>query len=227
MQPAKDPFTGLDFPAPAPRPTASKILLVNRPGAPQSSILGAQLLPLDPKGDIVPFDAANDVLGGDFNARLNMDLREEKGWSYGVFGQEAVMLHAVPYQVSAPVQADRTGDSLAALNQLINDFVTTKGVTKEERDRVITKSINQLPGEFETSGAVLGAMMNIDMLGKPDNYYETLAPEYRALDQAKLDAAARAALDPKGFIWIVVGDAAKVRPQLEKLGMPIEVVEAP
>jgi hypothetical protein len=70
-------------------------------------------------------------------------------------------------------------------------------------------------------------MMNIDMLGKPDNYYETLAPEYRSLTQAKLDAAARAALDPKGFTWIVVGDAAKVRPQLEKLGMPIEVVEAP
>ena len=87
---------------------------------------------------------------------------------------------------------------------------------------MITKSINQLPGQFETNGAVLGAMMNIDMLGKPDNYYETLAPEYRALDQAKLDA-----LDPKGFTWIVVGDAAKVRPQLEKLGMPIEVVEAP
>jgi hypothetical protein len=65
------------------------------------------------------------------------------------------------------------------------------------------------------------------MLGKPDNYYETLAPEYRSLTQAKLDAAARAALDPKGFTWIVVGDAAKIRPQLDKLGMPIEVVEAP
>ena len=215
------------FIATAPRPTSPKILLVNRPGAPQSSILGAQLLPLDPKGDIVPFDAANDVLGGDFNARLNMDLREDKGWSYGVYGQEAVMLHAVPYQISAPVQADRTGDSLAQLNKLLTEFVTSKGVTQAERDRVITKSINQLPGEFETSGAVLGAMLNIDMLGKPDNYYETLAPEYRALDQAKLDAAARAALDPKGFTWIVVGDAAKVRPQLEKLGMPIEVVEAP
>jgi predicted Zn-dependent peptidase len=70
-------------------------------------------------------------------------------------------------------------------------------------------------------------MMNIDMLGKPDNYYETLAPEYRALTPAKLDQAARSALDPKGFTWIVVGDAAKVRPQLEKLGIPIEVVEAP
>jgi predicted Zn-dependent peptidase len=156
-----------------------------------------------------------------------MDLREDKGWSYGVGGSESVNLHAVPYMVSAPVQADRTGDSLAELNQLLTDFVTTKGVTQEERDRVVTKSINELPGDFETSGAVLGAMMDIDMLGRPDNYYETLAPEYRALTTARLDKAARAALDPKGFTWIVVGDAARIRPQLDKLGMPIEVVEAP
>jgi predicted Zn-dependent peptidase len=215
------------FIAAPPRPATPKILLVNRPGAPQSSILGGQLLPLDPRGDIIPFDAANDALGGDFLARLNMDLREDKGWSYGVGGNESVMLHAVPYTVSAPVQADRTGDSLAELNRLITEFVTTKGVTPEELNRVVTKSINQLPGEFETSGAVLGAMMNIDMLGYPDNYYETLAPEYRAQTRASLDKAARSALDPKGFTWIVVGDAAKVRPQLEKLGMPIEVVDAP
>jgi len=216
-----------NFVAPTARPASPRILLVNRTGAPQSSIIGAQLLPLDPKGDIVPFDAANDALGGDFSARLNMDLREDKGWSYGVGGGESINLHAVPYTVSAPVQADRTGDSLAELNKLITDFLTSNGVTAEERERVVTKSINELPGEFETSGAVLSAMMNIDMLGKPDNYYETLAPKYRALTQASLDAAARGALDPKGFIWIVVGDAAKVRPQLEKLGMPIEVVEAP
>src|SRR5207248_3842153 len=215
------------FTAPPPRPTAPKILLVNRPGAPQSSILGAELLPIDPKGDIVPFDAANDALGGDFLARLNMDLREDKGWSYGVSGDENVMLHAVPYTVSAPVQADRTGDSLVELNRQIDEFLTTRGVTPEELSRVVTKNINQLPGEFETSGAVLGAMMNIDMLGRPDNYYETLAPEYRAQTTASLDKAARSALDPKGFTWIVVGDAAKVRPQLEKLGMPIEIVEAP
>ena len=215
------------FTAPPPRPTSPKILLINRPGAPQSTILGAQLLPIDPKGDIVPFDAANDVLGGDFLARLNMDLREEKGWSYGVGGGESVNLHAVPYTISAPVQADRTADSVAELNRLVTEFLTTKGATQDERDRVVARSINELPGDFETSGAVLGAMMNIDMLGRPDNYYETLAPEYRSLTTAKLDQAARAALDPRGFIWIVTGDAAKLKPQLEKLGMPIEVVEAP
>jgi zinc protease len=215
------------FTAPPPRPTGPKILLINRPGAPQSSIVGAQLLPIDPKADIVPFDAANDALGGDFLSRLNMDLREDKGWSYGVSGSEDVRLHAVPYVVSAPVQADRTVDSLIELTQQINDFVTTKGVTQEERDRVVTKNINQLPGQFETSGAVLGAIMDMDMLDKPDNYYETLAPEYRTLTTASLDQAARSLLDPKGFTWIVVGDAAKLKPQLEKLGMPVEVVEAP
>jgi predicted Zn-dependent peptidase len=216
-----------NFAAPAPRPSSPKILLVNRPGAPQSSIVGAQLLPLDPRGDIIPFDTANEVLGGNFLSRLNMDLRETKGWSYGVSGSESLMLHAVPYVVSAPVQADRTGDALQALNAQINEFLTSKGVTQEELTRSVANNINALPGEFETSGAVLGAMMNDDLLGRPDNYYETLPAKYRAQTTASLDQAARSTLDPKGFTWIVVGDAAKVRPQLEKLGIPIEVVEAP
>jgi len=215
------------FSAPPPRPSAPRILLVDRAGAPQSSIVGGELLPLDPKGEIVAFDTANDVLGGTFLSRLNMDLREDKGWSYGVSGNENVMLHAVPYVVSAPVQADKTGEALAELNQQMTKFLTTKGVTGEELSRTVENSVNQLPGEFETSGAVLGAMMGIDMLGRPDNYYETLPAKYRAQTAASLDQAARAALDPKGFTWIVVGDAAKIRPQLEKLGMPIEVVEAP
>jgi predicted Zn-dependent peptidase len=138
-----------------------------------------------------------------------------------------VVEHAVPYMVSAGVQADRVGDSLAALNQDITEFLTTKGVTQEERDRTIANSINRLPGEFETSGSLLNAMLVIDVLKRPDNYYATLPARYRAQTAASLDQAARSALDPKAFTWIVVGDAAKVRPQLEKLGMPIEVVEAP
>jgi predicted Zn-dependent peptidase len=215
------------FTAPPPRPTAPRILLVNRPGAPQASIVGGQLLPIAPSADIVPFDTANDVLGGTFLSRINMDLRETKGWSYGVSGDESVVEHAVPYMVSAGVQADRVGDSLAALNQDITEFLTTKGVTQEERDRTIANSINRLPGEFETSGSLLNAMLVIDVLKRPDNYYATLPARYRAQTAASLDQAARSALDPKAFTWIVVGDAAKVRPQLEKLGMPIEVVEAP
>lgn len=215
------------FPALPPRPASPKILLVNRPGAPQSSILGAELLPLDPKGDIVPFDTANDVLGGTFLSRLNMDLREDKGWSYGVSGDASTLEHAVPYHISAPVQADKTADALAELNKQLNDFLTTKGVTQEELVRTVANSVNRLPGQFETSGAVLSAMMSMDVLQRPDNYYETLAPRYRAQSTQSLDQAARSALDPKGFVWIVVGDAPRLKPQLAKLGMPIEEVEAP
>ncbi len=215
------------FTAPPPRPGSPKILLVNRTGAPQSSILGFQLLPVDPQSDIVPLSTANDILAGDFLSRINMDLRESKGWSYGSGGRPQFLEKAVPYVISAPVQADRTGDSLAEMQSQIGDFLSTKGVTEEELGRTIASSINELPGEFETSDAVLNAMMTMDLLGRPDDYYEKLAPEYRAQTRGSLDQAARKVIDPKGFTWIVVGDAAKIRPQLEKLGLPIEVVEAP
>ena len=93
-----------------PRPASAKILLINRPGSPQSSIVGAQLLPIDPRADIVPFDTANDVLGGTFLSRLNMDLREDKGWSYGVNGDESVLEHAVSTSSRRPSR--RTGPAI-------------------------------------------------------------------------------------------------------------------
>ena len=68
-------------------------------------------------------------------------------------------------------------------------------------------------------------MITNDLLGRPDNYYETLAPLYRAQTRATLDQAFRGAIAPEGFVWVVVGDAAKIRPQLEKLKMPIEVIQ--
>ncbi len=82
-----------------------------------------------------------------------------------------------------------------------------------------------MPGRFETSDAVLSAMQTNALLGRPDNYYELLADKYRAQTRASLDAAARAAIAPRGFVWGVVGDAAKIRPQLAKLGMPLEVIQ--
>ena len=214
------------FTAPTPRPTAARILLIDRPGAPQSTILGGQLLPVSSRSDLVPLTTANDVLGGNFLSRLNSDLRETKGWSYGVGGSASALANAVPYVVSAPVQADRTGDSLIALNSNIGDFLSTKGVNPEELDRTVANSVNELPGQFETSAALLTAMQRSDLLGRPDDYYVGLPARYRALNAASLDSAIRGVLDPKGFVWIVVGDAAKVRPQLEKVGLPVEVVEA-
>jgi zinc protease len=209
--------------APA-RPAKSRIVLIDRPGSPQSVISGGQLTPLDPKSDILEATSGNFVLGGDFLSRINMDLRETRGWSYGVNGNFGIREHSVPYIVSAPVQSDRTADSIAALDAQFGSFLGTKGITAEELQRATTNSINGLPGRFETSGAVLSAMMSNDLLGRPDNYFETVADKYRAQTVAGVDRAIRGALTQQGFVWVVVGDAAKVRPQLAKLGLPIEVM---
>ena len=214
------------FSAPPSRPSASRIVLIDRPGSPQSVILGGQVTGVDPRSDIVSLTGANEVLGGNFLSRINMDLRETKGWSYGVGANFRLNQNSAPYVVSAPVQADRTGDSIAALNSQFRDFLSSKGVTPEELSRVVSNNVDALSGQFETSSAVLGALISNRLFGRPDNYQEQLAAKYRALSTAGLDSSLRQAIDPNGFVWVVVGDAAKVRPQLEKLGLPIEVAEA-
>ncbi|HET9810122.1 MAG TPA: pitrilysin family protein [Sphingomicrobium sp.] len=213
------------FTAPPARPASPKIVLIDRPDSPQSIILGGQITPIDPMGDIVPISGASEVLGGNFLSRINMDLRETKGWSYGVRGSIGLNVHAVPYLVQAPVQANRTGDSIAALNQQIENILGTKGITEEELTRLVSNNVDALPGRFETSDAVLAAMIQNATYGRPDNYYELLASKYRGLTRAQLDAALKGAVDPEGFVWVVVGDAKTVKPQLEKLGMPVEVMQ--
>ncbi|MEO5578770.1 MAG: pitrilysin family protein [Sphingomicrobium sp.] len=214
-----------NFTALPPRPTSPRIVLIDRPASPQSIILGAQLTPIDPRSDIVPVSGASEVLGGNFLSRMNMDLRETKGWSYGVGGNVSYNLNSSTYIIRAPVQADRTGDSIKALNQQIALFLGKKGVTQEELGRAVSNNVQALPGRFETSNAVLSAMMSNDLYGRPDNYFELLGDRYRGLTRTGADQALRAALDPRGFVWVVVGDAAKVKPQLDKLGIPVEIVQ--
>jgi predicted Zn-dependent peptidase len=182
--------------------------------------------PLDPKDDLLTAITANEVLGAGFLSRINMDLREEKGWSYGVRGGFSQLEGAVPYIVNAPVQADKTGAALAALQSEIGAFLSDRGVTAPEFERTINGRTRELAGSFETSGRVLAAMQANDLLGRPDDYYDGIAQKYRALTAGQLDAAARQAIDPKDFVWVVVGDASKVRGQLDSIGLPVEVVSA-
>ncbi len=210
------------MPAPA-SSSGSRIILIDRPNSPQSFILGAQLTPLDAStAEFIDFNSANNALGGSFLARLNMNLRETKGWSYGVTGRAQPREKAVVYTISGGVQADRTGDSLAEMIRETRQFLTTSGVSAEELARSQAAEIGELPGRFETSPAVLGAMQSLALFRRPDNYYEMLVPRYRSQTAQSLDAAARAALKADGFVWIVVGDASTVRAQLDPLGLPIE-----
>ena len=201
-----------------------RILLVDRPNSPQSYIYGGQVLDLQGTAEILPLLTVNDALGGSFLSRLNMDLRETRGWSYGVRGAVNRFAGPVAYTIRAPVQADQTGPSIAALLEDVEAFLTTDGIRPVEVERAITGSIRELPGSFETSGALLASMQRNELYDRPDDYYDGLAQMYRALDAAELDAAARAAIDPDAFVWVVVGEAEQVRPQLDALGLPVETV---
>ena len=214
------------FGARPPAPSGSRIVLVDRPDSPQSIIYAGQITPIVATGDMVPINAATDVFGGGTAARLSMDLRESKGWSYGAYGGLQIRDRAVPYVIQAPVQSDRTGESVAAIRMMLKDIASTKGVTGDELAQAVSNNVDGLPGQFETGGAVLAAMITNDQFGRPDNYYELLGGQYRALTTAGADAAFRGAIDPDKFVFVVVGDAKKVRPQLDKLGLPVEVVEA-
>jgi predicted Zn-dependent peptidase len=211
-------------PIPAARP---RIVLIDRPQSPQSVILGGQILAAEGTQDLLNLTAANEALGGSFLARINMELRERRGWSYGARGAPNLFEHQVPYIITAPVQADRTGESIAAAMEMVRDFLTTTGVKPEEMNRIVMGNTRALPGQFETSGAILGALRSNALYHRPDNYWTTVADRYRAMNAQTLDATARRYINPNNFVWVVVGDASRIRPQLERLNMPIEVLTLP
>ena len=122
-----------DLPAPKPR-----IVLIDRPQSPQSLILGGVVLPVTGR-DLVAFNAANEVIGNGFLSRINQDIRETRGWSYGLNGRVTLAEQRSPYIVTAPVQADRTGESIRVLMDQYETFLGDKGVTAAEARRTIAE----------------------------------------------------------------------------------------
>ncbi|MFT8736017.1 MAG: pitrilysin family protein [Zymomonas mobilis] len=213
----------------APAPQKSGILLINRPNSPQSLILAGSALPLKGQGDdstLFDLTVANDILGGQFLARLNMDLRESKGWSYGVHSRVYKMVGPSAFMIRAPVQTNQTGPAVSTLKADTVSFLTDQGITAKELEDTLTGDIRQLPGSFESGDDVLTGMMTLNRFGRPDTYFDSLASRYRGLTVATLDATARRWLDANKLLWVVVGDANVVKPQLEKTGMPIETMSA-
>jgi zinc protease len=205
-------------------PRAPRVILIDKPGSPQSLILAGHVLPgLGTDRDLA-IDAMNGVLGGSFTARINMNLREEKGWSYGARTQLQGARGPRPMLVSAPVQTDRTGDSLAELVRELNAIKTTKPIADAEMARVIAGYTRELPGRFETSNAVLGSLISSALYGRPLDYAATLAQRYGALTLADLQSAANDLVQPSSLVWVVVGDLSKIRAQVEPLGIgPVEI----
>ncbi len=219
------PEKNLAVPSPAPR---TRLVVIDRPNSPQSVIYAARLLePTGATRGLEALDLANEVLGDGFLSRLNMIIREEKGWSYGVRSGVSAPEGQRLLTVGAPVQSDRTGDSIALILATMNDFASGKArVDPTELNRVTDGNIRGLPNRFETNSQVLNALLGMQARGLPDDYYTNLAATYRALGGQAIDSAARDYLAGKDLTIVVVGDRKVIDPQLAKLGLPVENMEA-
>ena len=223
------PVKPMAVPVPAPR---DRIVLIDRPGSPQSFILAARVLPLSGRTGTggtgqETLDLASEVLGDGFLARLNLDLREDKGWSYGVFSTVTRPIGPRSLEVFAPVQSDRTGDSIRLILADMKAFPATKPTTAQERERVTEGNIRGLPNRYETNRQVLQTIIQNDRLGRPDDYVATLPARWRTVDATALDRAASTWLQPAGLTIVVVGDRKLVEPQLAGIGLPVEAPPAP
>jgi len=209
----------------APAPATPQIVLINRPGSAQATISGGQVLNVPDREEMIPLILANQALGDGFLSRINMNLREGKHWSYGASGSFAAQLQEVTYTADTSVQQDQVGPAIIELRKEVSDFVTTRPMTQGELDFVRGKALRSVSSLFNSAGAVLSSMQENARRGRPDDYYSHIGERFQALTLDQLRNVMRTTLTPKTWIWVVVGDAAVIRPQLAPLGLPVRVLE--
>ena len=199
--------------------TAPRVILIDRPNSPQSLILAGLIGPAGTDGNSVAYSVANDAIGGQFSARVNMNLREDKGWSYGASTFLWGARGQRPWIVYAPVQTDRTADSMAELQREFSEFITDNPVTEEELERSINNSVRSLPGQYETAGSVRSSLVSSFNYHRPWDYPAGLTAQYRAMDLDQARAAAAEVVHPEQLVWLVIGDAAQIEDSIRDLGL--------
>ncbi len=204
-----------------------RVYLLDRPGAQQSTILVGQLMPSSRAPDRLELNTANAVLGGTFTSRINMNLREQKHWSYGARSGLPETLGQRPWLLSAPVQSDRTLEAIAEIRREVAEFTGSRPATVEEIEKVRSRDVRALSGLYETNAAVSGAIADIVLFGRPDDYVRTLKQRLEAQTDAGVHAAAAQAFRPDALTWVIVGDLARIEAPIRQLGFgTVQVVDA-
>ncbi len=194
------------------------VYILDRPGSIQSAILAMHIAPPKANPDEIAIETMNTVLGGDFTARVNMNLREDKHWSYGARSLIWDARGQRPFLVYAPVQADKTKEAMQEISAELTGIIGERPVSADELDRAIKSQTLTLPGSWETNGAVLGSINEIVRFGYADDYFDTYADRIRALTLTKVQAAAQKNLQPDKVVWVVVGDRESIEPGIRELG---------
>ena len=202
-----------------PQPAKDVVYLIDRPGSGQSLILAAQLAPPFNNPDQIPLMLVNDIFGGNFSSRINMNLREDKHWSYGVGSRLIPARGQRPFVSFSPVQTDKTKESMQVLIDEYKDIVGGKPITGPELKDEQSNATLALPGSFETTQQLSGAYANILQYNLPENYYNTFTQKVLAVTSTEANEVAKKYIEPNHLVWVVVGDMSKVEAGIRSLNI--------
>ncbi|MDO9039110.1 MAG: pitrilysin family protein [Lutibacter sp.] len=198
--------------------TKNTLYLMNRPESQQSVIIAGHLTEKYGAFSEIALEQMVSILGGDFTSRINMNLREDKHWAYGAAGFVMDAQQERPFLLYAPVQTDKTAESVKELRKEISEFVTNKPATQAELDKVKTNQVLKLPGQWETNGAVNSSLYNLVKYNLPDDYYQKYDSNVRSLSLNELQSVSKKAVKPNAVNWFMVGDKEKISSKLNELG---------
>jgi zinc protease len=200
----------------AERPAGPRVFLIDQPGSIQANIMAGLLVNSTADEDALELDMANGVFGGTFTSRINMNLRDEKGWSYGVNSFAMGAKGQRPWIISAPVQLEYTTDSIRELIRELEEFTGENPASEDEVEKIRANRIRSLPGRFETGSAVLGAVSSIVSYGWPDDH---VVREQQRIEDMSLETvrAATRYFDLDALTWVIVGDLSKIEQPVREL----------
>jgi len=208
---------------PAPAAPSTHVVIVDKPGAPQTSLIAFGTGVPANSPDATSLDVLNYSLGGSFGSRINMNLREVHGYTYGAFSAFVKYRDGGNFYSGALVRTDVTGPAAKELMSEIRNF-PVKPSTPEELAAAKEASIRSLPGQFETTAATARAIDNLFVYDRPLNYYADLPAKYEHVMQEDVARDAQQYVHPDQLILVAAGDRAKIESALKDANLgPVEV----
>jgi len=200
-------------------PATRTVYLIDKPNAQQSYIVAGQLLPPTATNEEFKISYMNYAIGGSFTARLNMNLREDKSWSYGVRTRLADAKGQRAMLVTAPVQTDKTAESVAEIVKEYAAYLGDAPITDAELAKGKASKTLRLPGQFETLGALKGAVSNIVTYNRELDYLNVLPNLYDEPTLDDVQTMAQTYIKPDQWTWLIVGDLSKIEQPVRNLNL--------
>ncbi len=198
--------------------SGGRVILIDDPEAASSTIMAGRPISAFDVETWSTLSIMNRAFGGSFESRLNMNLREDKSWSYGYYsGIDRNTSGDMMFKTSGQVQTDKTAASMQEIKREFEEFVSTRPATAEEIERIKLNRVRSLPGSFATNGGFLSSIIDSDTYGLPFDYAESSAARIEAVSLEGVHAMAQEIVDAKQLTWLIVGDLKKIEQEVRAL----------